>query len=76
MNTITLPKIEYRKILQNQSDITRELHQLKSVVKIALADEVTNRVKSILERESAILDRGEGKRFKSMREFSKYLKNL
>ncbi|MEK7586941.1 MAG: hypothetical protein AAB453_03680 [Patescibacteria group bacterium] len=76
MNTITLPKIEYRKILQNQSDFTRELHQLKSVVKIALADEVTNRVKSILERESAILDRGEGKRFKSMREFSKYLKNL
>lgn len=76
MNTITLPKTEYQKILRNQSDFTKELRQLKSVIKVALADEVTDRVKLILERESAAMDRGEGKRFKSMREFSKYLKNL
>lgn len=76
MNTITLPKIEYRKILRNQSDFTKELHQLKSVVKIALADEVTDRVKARLEKQSKIMDRGGGRRFKSMREFSKYLKDL
>ena len=73
---ITLPKIEYQKILRNQSDFTKELRQLKSVVRVALADEVTDQVRSILEGESAALDRGEGKRFKSAREFSKYLKDL
>mgnify|MGYP001572242861 CR=1 FL=1 len=76
MNTITLSKTEYRKILRNQSDFSKELRQLKSVVRVALADEVSDRVKLILEKESAALDRGEGRRFKSMREFSQYLKDL
>ena len=76
MNTITLPKTEYQKILRNQSDFTKKLRQLKSVVKIALADEVTDGVKSRLEKQSKLMDHGEGKRFKSMREFSRYLKDL
>ena len=76
MNTITLPKTEYRKILQSQSDLTEELRQLKSVVRIAMADEVTDQVKARLEKQSKAMDRGEGRRFKSMREFSKYLKDL
>ena len=76
MNTITLPKTEYRKILQNQADLSKEFHQLRSVVKIALADEVTDQVKARLEKQSKMMDRGGGKRFKSMREFSQYLKDL
>jgi len=76
MNTITLPKTEYRKILRNQADLSREFHQFRSVIKVALADEVTDQVKARLEKQSKMMDRGEGKRFKSMREFSQYLKNL
>ncbi|MEK7209265.1 MAG: hypothetical protein AAB677_03325 [Patescibacteria group bacterium] len=76
MNTITLTKTKYQEILRNQSDFVRELRQLKSAVKIALADEVTDRVKARLEKQSKIMDRGGGKRFKSMRAFSQYLKGL
>ena len=76
MNTITLPKIEYQKILQNQSNFTKELHQLKSVVKIALADEVNDRVKAKLEKQSKIMDRGQNRVFKSIKEFDKYLESL
>ena len=76
MNTITLPRTEYQKLLRNQADLSKEFHQLKSVVRIALADEVTDQVKAKLEKQSKIMDRGQRKRFKSMREFSQYLKDL
>lgn len=76
MNTISLPKTKYRKILQNQSDFARELRQLKSVVETVMADEVNDRTKKRLEKISQSMDQGEGKSFKSMKEFRKYLKLL
>ncbi|MBI2100237.1 MAG: hypothetical protein HYT48_02785 [Candidatus Vogelbacteria bacterium] len=76
MNMITLPNTEYRQILRNQSNLVQELRQLKSVVRVAMADEATDRIRARLERRSKIMDRGGSKVFRSMREFDRYLKNL
>mgnify|MGYP001569788164 FL=1 len=76
MSTITLPKIEYQKIIQNQSNLAREVCQLKSTVEIFMADEVTDRVKIKLEKQSKAMDQGKGKIFNSMREFDNFMKDL
>lgn len=76
MQTVTLPKSAYQKILQNQADLARDLELVKLKMETELADEVSDEYKAKLEKLSKAADRRPGKVFKSHREFSKYLKGL
>lgn len=74
---ITIPKTEYRKILQNQEELRSEVSALREAL---LVDEdgweLKPSVKHRLDRLSKELDKGGGRRFRNAKEFLKYLRNL
>lgn len=76
MNTVTLNKTEYQRLVRKQESLERDVRRLESVVKVNLEDEVASEVKAKLEKISKPMDRGGGKRFRSAREFSRHLKTL
>lgn len=77
MQLVTIPKTEYNRILQNQEELRSEVSALR---KALLTDEddwkLKPSVKRRLDRLSKELDEGRGRRFKNIKEFSKYLRNL
>ena len=68
MSTITVPKTEYKVLKAKAAKYDRIVE--------SVGDEVVDQVKAKLERQSHVLDRQPGKRFKSIGMFRQYLKTL
>lgn len=77
MQLVTIPKTEYRKILQNQEELRSEVSALRrALLNDENSWELKPFVKRRLDRLSQELDKGGGRRFKNANEFSKHLNNL
>lgn len=76
MTIITISKIEYNAILKRQKKVEEQMRSLTCFVSEELAGEVTGEYKKKLERWSAEIDRGAGKRFSGIGEVKKYFKSL
>lgn len=75
MNTIMVPRTEYKKLLQTQKELFNRIDRLEKIV-----EELEPDIKlSVLRRwgkQSNLIAQGRGKVFKSIEEFKNHLKNL
>jgi hypothetical protein len=77
MNTITIPKTEYQKIIRRQSQIEKELLILRKIVWAEVSEERIRPV--VLKRWECIsqgLDQGKGRSFASLKEMKVWLRKL
>ena len=74
MSNIT--QIEYKKLVQRQERIEKELHILKEVVRRETEEHINPSMIKKWERMSCDLDDGKGQVFSSLGEMNKWLKNL
>lgn len=75
MSTATISRTEYGQLLKNQERLIVKVAYLESLVKDFAEDEVSDAYARKLERISKQMDAGKGLKFKTVAEFSKYLKN-
>ena len=78
MQTATITKTEYKKILKNQEELSSRLNDLQKIVfKVARQErEVKPSVIKRWEKKMKEADQGKGKRFDSLSSFRLYLKAL
>ena len=75
MNTTTL-KYDVRNLFLNQKRLEKEIGVLRSVIGVALSDELSPNTLRKAEKTSLLLDKSGGKKFHSAKAFNKYLKAL
>ena len=76
MNTITIPKIEYKKILKTQEELRSQVEALREFVIEAVKEELNFSVIKRLEKRSQLLDQKRGRYFDSISSFRSYLRLL
>lgn len=76
MDTVTLNKSDYQKLIKRQDDAEEAITRLTHVVKVLSQDEVTPAVAKHLEKQSQLIDAGRGKRFGTMKSFRTYVRGL
>lgn len=76
MNTITLTKGDYQKLLKRQDEAEEAIAELKGVVEVLSRDEVAPAIAKRLERQSRLIDAGKGKHFSSMKAFRAHVRGL
>lgn len=76
MTTITIPKKEYLDLKRKQEQIVSEIFLLKAAIREVAKDELHPSFVKKLEKQSKLLDRGEGKLFSNFGAFRKYLRVL
>lgn len=76
MNTVTLTKGDYQKLIKRQDDADDAILRLQEVVEVLSKDDVLPLVSRRLERQSRFIDAGKGKRFRSMKSFRSYVRGL
>jgi hypothetical protein len=76
MNTVTLTKGDYQKLIKRQDEADDAITELQETVKVLSRDEVMPAVAKRLEHQSRLIDVGKGKRFRSMQSFRVYVRGL
>lgn len=76
MNTITIPKSEYLKIVKTQEELQEKVGMLQRTLEIVARDEFKPAYIKKLDNISASFDRGRGVRFLDSKNAKRYLKNL
>ncbi|MDP2767890.1 MAG: hypothetical protein Q8O41_10675 [Candidatus Methanoperedens sp.] len=76
MNTITIPKSEYSKIVRTQEALKKRVDLLQKMFKEEICEEVRPEYIKKLERIDKEIDKGKCTRFSSAAEMKKYLRNL
>jgi len=72
MNTVTLPKTEYKKIVDTQKKLRSQIISLREFVIEQTRDELKPSIIKKLQKLSADIDKGEGKHFRSLSSFKTY----
>lgn len=76
MTVITIPKKEYTELKKKQAQTEQQVALLRKIVEQLTRDEVKPAYLKKLERQSAALDAGKGKRFDTLKQFRSYLAAL
>ena len=75
MNTITIPKTEYRKLVQTQKELMSQFEKLEKIIKES-EPEIRPSVLRRWERISKEMDKSRSIRFKSVKEVKDFFRNL
>lgn len=76
MDIVTIPKTEYRKLLENQRELRVRVDVLQRVVEDKLGEEIRPEVLRRIERRSKAMDRGAGTKLKSLKGIKAFFRNL
>lgn len=76
MQTTTITKTEYKKIVKNQELLQVQLNNLQKIVFEEVREEVRPSVIKRWEKRSRDIDQGKGISFKNFSAFKSYLKEL
>ena len=76
MITVTLSRKQYDALLKEQEEVRSEVMRLKTIVRELAEDEVRPSVLKRLNARSALIEKGGGKRFSSVKTFRQYLRAL
>lgn len=77
MNTVLIPKKEYKQILKTQDILSSQVSDLKKfIANIVANDELNVRTVKKLEKISKDIDGGKGKRFNTVTSLKTYLRNI
>lgn len=77
MNIVTLPRKQYRNLIERQERVEKELGFLREVVRAGIEEEyIRSATLKRWERISRDLDRGRGRVFSSLAEMRAWLKQL
>lgn len=77
MNTVTIPKKEYKSMIQRQQKLEREMSAVKSLLRQEIGEEqIKPSVLKRWERISHEMDRGKGYFFSSPKEALSWLKKI
>ena len=72
----TITQTEYKKLVQRQDRVEKELHTLKEVVRKETEEYINPLATKRWERISRDLDNGKGRTFSSIKKMNQWLKNL
>ena len=72
----TITQTEYRKLVQRQERVEKELHTLKEVVRRETEEYINPSTIKRWERISRDLDNGKGRAFSSVTKMNQWLKNF
>ncbi len=76
MNTVTLPKTQYMRILDTQEKLRGDLAHLQKVVSFMTQDEVSPEYGKRISRIEKGLSGGKGVKFKTKSEIKKFFRSL
>ena len=76
MQTVTVPKIEYKRLIEDHKMLKFQMMKLEQFVLESTRDDVKPTVVKRLERLSREIDQGKGKFFKSWKDTRAYLDKL
>lgn len=76
MNIVTIPKTEYRKLLENQRELRARVDALQKIIEEELKEEIKPEVLKRIKRRSKAMDEGGGIKLKSINEIKAFFRNL
>lgn len=76
MNTITIPRSEYLKIVKSQEKLSEKVDKLQRTLEVVMQDEFKPEYAKKLDRISASFDRGKGVRFLDSKNAKRYLRSM
>lgn len=76
MDIITIPKTEYRKLLDNQRKLQIRINAMQRIIEDQLREEIRPEVLRKIEKRSKAMDGGAGIKLKSVKEIKEFFRNL